>query len=269
MIAKLGGFWNFSRNPHLYFIQEKMLCKRCYLHLTSLSRDREDSMETVFISLLPFIIGSAVVPLQIIINLLLLKSPQQGLLKAIAYVTGMTITRLFQGLIFGWILSGSSTLAEDSNGKNPIIATLLLVLGILLLITAYKKWQGEHDPDDSPPKLLTMLDSLTPVKALGIGIGLPLIAAKLWVFTLSALATIAAAPLDQQTSVFLYLLFILLAESLLLLPILIRILVPARSKQMLAKLSAWLTQNSRPITITVSLIFGLFFLHSGITGLLA
>jgi len=226
-------------------------------------------MESVLVSLLPFIIGSAVVPLQVIIHLLLLKSPNQGLLKAIAYVVGMTITRLFQGLIFGWILSESSTLAEDSNGNNPIIATLLLVLGILLLITAYKKWQGEHDPDDSPPKLLTMIDSLTPIKAFGIGLGLPLIAVKLWVFTLSALATIAAASLERQTSIILYLLFILLAESLLLIPILIRILIPARSKHVLAKLSAWLTQNSRPITITVSLIFGLFFLHSGITGLLA
>ncbi|MGI0487890.1 GAP family protein [Pantanalinema rosaneae CENA516] len=225
-------------------------------------------METLFVSLLPYIIGSAVVPVQIIIGLLLLKSPNQGLLKAIAYVIGMTITRLFQGLIFGWVLSESSAFGEGSNGKNPIISTLLLVLGILLLITAYKKWCGENDPDDPAPKGLTIIDSLTPLKAFGIGLGLPLIAAKLWVFTLSALATIAAAQLNQQSSAIVYLLFILLAESLLLLPILTRILIPKRSKFLLTQLSAWLTNNSRPITIVVSLIFGLFFLHSGISGLL-
>ncbi|MFQ4141885.1 GAP family protein [Chlorogloeopsis sp. ULAP02] len=226
-------------------------------------------METLLISLLPYIIGSAIVPLQIIIGLLLLKSPNQGLFKAIAYVAGMTITRLLQGLIFGLVLSGSSALTEESSGKNSIISTLLLVLGILLLITAYKKWRREDDPDDSPPKVLTMIDSLTPLRAFGIGLGLPLIAAKLWVFTLSALATIASAQLDQLSSTILYLLFILLAESLLLIPILARILIPERSKYLLTELSAWLTKNSRPITIVVSLVFGLFFLHSGISGLVS
>lgn len=226
-------------------------------------------METVLISLLPYIIGSAVVPLQIIIGLLLLKSPKQGLLKAVAYAAGMTLTRLGQGLIFGLILSESAALAEESNGKNPVISTLLLVLGILLLITAYKKWHGEDDPDDSPPKKLTTIDSLTPAKAFGIGLALPLIAAKSWVFTLSALATIAAAQLDPLSSTLVYLLFILLAQSLLLLPILARIFIPERSKSLLNELSAWLTQNSRPITIVISLVFGLLFLSSGITGLLA
>jgi len=226
-------------------------------------------MASLLTSLLPYIIGSAMVPLQIIIGLLLLKSPQQGLLKAIAYVLGMTITRLFQGSIFGWILSESSTLAEETSGKNPVIATLLLVLGILLLITAYKKWRGEVDPDEPSPKILNKIDELTPLMALGIGLTLPLVAAKLWVFTLSALTAIAAAPLDRQSSILAYLLFILLAESLLLLPIVARILFPKRSKSLLTNLSNWLTKNSRSITIWVSLIFGVFFLQSGIRGLLA
>lgn len=226
-------------------------------------------MGTVLISLLPYIIGSAVVPLQIIIGLLLLKSPQQGPLKAVAYVSGMTITRIFQGLLFGVVLSRSGALAGESDGKGPIISTLLLVLGILLLIAAYKKWRREDDPDDASPKGLAKIDGLTPLKALGIGLGLPLIAAKLWVFTLSALATIAAAQLSQPSSAIAYLLFILLAESLLLLPIVIRLVIPEQSKVVLTDLSDWLTRNSRPITITVSLVFGLLFLHSGISGLLS
>jgi hypothetical protein len=223
-------------------------------------------MATLLVSLLPFIIGSALVPLQIIVGLLLLKSPKQGLFKAIAFVSGMTITRLFQGLIFGFILSKSATFAAGNSGKSPIISTLLLVLGILLLIAAYKKWRGVDDADDPPPKWLARIDDLTPLRAFEIGLGLPLIAAKLWVFTLSALATIAAAQLGQPTSAIAYLLFILLAESLLLLPILMRILIPDRSKSVLRKLSAWLTRNNRPITITVSLVFGLLFLYSGING---
>lgn len=226
-------------------------------------------MGTLLISLLPYIIGSAVVPLQIIVGLLMLKSPKQGLFKAIAFVSGMTITRLLQGLIFGFVLSRSTAFADGSSGKSPVISTLLLILGILLLIAAYKKWRKADDPDDPPPKWITTIDGLTPLKAFGIGLALPLIAAKLWVFTLSALATIAAAQLGQPDSAIAYLLFILLAESLLLLPILMRILIPERSTATLLKLSDWLTRNSRPFTITVSLVFGLLFLYSGISGLLA
>lgn len=222
-------------------------------------------MENLLLSLLPFIIGSAVVPLQIILGVLLLQSPQQGLLKAIAFVSGMTLTRILQGLLFGWLLSDAVTAGEG--GKNPILSTLLLVLGLLLLIAAYKKWQREEDLDDAPPKVFRLIDHLTPLKAFGLGFGFPLIAAKLWVFTLSALTTITAAQLGFGASALAYLLFIVLAESLLLLPILARILLPARSQSFLTQLSTGLTRHNRPITIAVSLVFGLFFLHSGLSGL--
>ena len=66
-----------------------------------------------------------------------------------------------------------------------------------------------------------------PLKALVIGVGLPLVGVKLWIFTLGALGTIAEAQLGQPGSTMAYLLFILLAQALLLIPILIRILMPA------------------------------------------
>ena len=94
-------------------------------------------MGSVIVSLLPLIIGSALVPIQIIIVILLLKSPRQGLLKASAYVGGMTTLRLLQGLIFGLILTNSAAAtAEESAGKSPVVSTLLLVLGIFLLYSS-------------------------------------------------------------------------------------------------------------------------------------
>jgi len=226
-------------------------------------------MGSIIVSLLPLIIGSALVPIQIIIDLLLLKSPRQGLLKASAYVGGMTTLRLLQGLIFGLILTGGvSATAEESSGKGPIVSTLLLVLGIFFLITAYKQWRKDDDPDAPPPKWLAMMDSLTPLKAFGLGFGLLLIGAKFWVFTLTAIAVIGEAALGQPTSTLTYLLFVLLAESLLLLPILIRIIIPQQSKSLLEKASAWLTRYNRPIVIIVSLVFGLLFFYQGASGLL-
>ena len=226
-------------------------------------------MGTTFVSLVPLIIGSAVVPVQIIIDILLLKSPRQGLLKAAAYVGGMTTLRLLQGLIFGMILTNSAASStEEGGGKSPIVLTLLLVLGVFLLITAYRVWRKEDDPDAPPPKWLTMIDSLTPLKAFGIGFGMLLIGAKFWVFTLGAIGVIGQAQLGQPSSTVAYLLFVLLAESLLLLPIVIRITIPEGSKSLLETISAWLTRYNRPIMILVSLIFGLLFLYQGASGLL-
>jgi hypothetical protein len=226
-------------------------------------------MGSVIVSLLPFIIGSALVPIQIIIDILLLKSPRQGLFRSTAYVGGITTLRLLQGLVFGLILTNSvSTSTQEDSGKSPIVSTLLLVLGILLLVTAYKQWRKDDDPDAPPPKWLTMIDSITPLKAFGLGFGLLLIGGKFWVFTLGAIGMIGQAQLGQPSSTVAYLLFVLLAESLLLIPILIRIIIPKQSTTLLEKASAWLTQYNRVIIIVVSLVFGIIFLYQGASGLL-
>lgn len=226
-------------------------------------------MGAILLSLLPFIIGSAVVPVQIIIDILLLKNPHRGSLKALAYVGGMTTIRILQGFVFGLILTSSAAASTEANsGKGPVISTLLLLLGIILLITAFKQWSKEDDPDAPPPKWLAMIDNLTPFKAFGIGFGLLAIGAKFWVFTLSALAVIGEAQLGQPENTITYLLFVLLAESLLLLPILIRIFVPSKSKILLDGISTWLMKHNRLIVIAVSLVFGLLFLYQGTSGLL-
>jgi len=143
-----------------------------------------------------------------------------------------------------------------------------MVLGILLLITAYKQWRGEDDPDGPPPKWMTMLDSIKPLKVFGIGAGLVLISGKFWVFTLSAIGVIGEAQLGQTLSIIAFLLFIILAQSLLLLIILVRLFIPGRSKSIMESISAWLTRYNRPIIIAVSLVFGLLFLIQGVSGLL-
>jgi hypothetical protein len=226
-------------------------------------------MGSVIVSLVPLIIGSAVVPVQIIIDILLLKSPRRGLLKASSYVGGITTMRLLQGLVFGLILTGgASTTTEGSSGKGPIVSTLLLVLGIFFLITAYKMWRKDDDPDAPPPKWLAMIESLTLLKAFGIGFGLMLIGAKFWVFTLTALAVISEAKLGQPSSAITYLLFVLLAESLLLLPIMVRIVLPGQSKAILDGISDWLNRYNRVIVVVVSLVFGLLFVYQGASELL-
>ncbi|HNS39522.1 MAG: GAP family protein [Anaerolineae bacterium] len=223
-------------------------------------------MDQIVVSLLPFIIGSALVPLQIIILILLLTGEKQGPLKATAFVLGMTMTRLIQGLLFGLALTGGSGDPADAGGITWVKSTALLLLGILLLSTAYRKWAKEPDPDAPPPKWMTMLDGITPVRAFLFGAGFILIAVKLWVFTLGAISVIGEAQPGQREAIVAFLWYVLLAQSLLILPILIRLLVPSQAGRLLKAFGDWLERYNRQIVIIVSLIFGLYFLYKGVTG---
>jgi hypothetical protein len=187
-------------------------------------------------------------------------------LKASAYVGGYD--DYAPAARAGGLILSKSELADDEQGKSLMVLTLVTVLGILLLVTAYRQWRTEDDPDAPPPKWMAMVDSLTPLKALGFGLGLLLICGKCWVFMLGAIGEIAEAELGQPASTIAFLGFVLLAEILLLLPILIRLALPGQSKNLLASISSWLTQYNRPIVIGVSLVFGLIFLYKGLIGLL-
>lgn len=224
-------------------------------------------MSSVIAPLIPFILGSAIVPLQIIIVILLLTGKDRGPLKAILFVLGMTLARLVQGVLFGLAFTGGSgDPADAAGGVSWIKSTALIILSILLLTTAYKQWTKEPDPDAPPPKWMAMFDNLSLIRAFLYGAGLILIAAKLWVFTLSALSVIGEAQLGQPDSTVAFLWYILLAQSLLIIPILIRLLLPGKAGQWLGAFSAWLEKHNRVIVIIVSLIFGLLFLYQGVIG---
>jgi len=220
-------------------------------------------MEAVIAPLLPFIIGSALVPLQIIVVVLLLTSEKRGPLKAILFVLGMTLVRLAQWGLFGVVLAGDSAGSAERLGLFK--AGLLVALGIMLLVTAYKKWDKDPDPDAPPPKWLTMLDSVTPLRALLLGAGFILVAAKLWVFTLGAISVIGEAGLEQRGSTVAFLLYVLLAQSLLLLPILIRLVLPRQAAGWLRSFGGWLEKYNDPIVMVVSLVFGVLFLYQGLS----
>ena len=217
-------------------------------------------------SLLPLIIGAAVVPVWIIIVLFLLRSPG-GLAKAAAFAAGGILVRLVQGILFGYIL-GSSASSSSESGSNLIVSTLLLVIGLLMLITAFRQWRKEDDPDAPPPKWMATVSGLSTAKAFGMGALLVAIAAKQWVFSLSAIGMIGQAQLSQSENVLWFLFFVLAAESLVLIPIVVYAAAPTQSAKTLAATQDWLGRHNRLIMIAVSLVFGLLFLFKGVTGLI-
>jgi len=223
-------------------------------------------MGEVLINLLPVIVGAALVPLYPIVVLLLLQS-EGGLRKAVAFVAGGVGVRLAQGLLFGAIL-GAAADEHTEDETQLIVSTLLLVVSVLLLVTAYRYWRKEGDPDAPPPQWMASLGGLSAVKAVGAGALYVVIAFKQWVFTLSALSIIFEGYLGNAANITLYLVY-LLATQILVLPILLAYAVaPQRAAGPLQAAHGWLARNNRVIVMIVSLIFGVWFMYKSISGLL-
>ena len=145
-------------------------------------------MGDVLIDLAPLILSATLVPLYPIVALLMLQS-QGGLGKSVAFVSGAVAVRLVQGVFIGLVF-GAVTETYPEYGPAIIASTLLLVVGILLLIAAYKKWRNQPDPDDPPPQWMQAVGGLSARRAVGAGALLVAISVKQWVFTLAAIDVI-------------------------------------------------------------------------------
>jgi hypothetical protein len=223
-------------------------------------------MVEVFVNLLPLIVGAAVVPLYSIVVLILLQS-KGGLLKSIAFVAGGTTVRLVQCILFGLVFRAACEENPES-GPRLLVSTLLLVVGILLLVTAFKQWARQDDPDAPPPQWVTAISGLSALKAVGAGALFVIIAVKQWVFTLSAIGVIGEARLGVAANLGLFLFYVLATQTLVLAPILAYAVAPQQSAKLLKSAQAWLERHNRAIVIVISLIFGAWFLFKGVTGLI-
>jgi len=224
----------------------------------------QQNLGSVLLELMPLMIGAAVAPVSIT-GVLLLLGKQGGLPAGAAFICGACALRLTQGLVFGYILS-SNPAAASATGSNLIVSTLLVVMAILMLITAFKYWDRDDDPDAPPPRWMARLGGLSVPKAFGMGAALLALSAKQWVFTLSAIGVIRTAQLAPPASNGLFLLYVLVAQAFGLVVVIALAVAPRPAGRAVARTRHWLERNNRPVLIAFSLIFGLFFLFKGMTG---
>ena len=222
-------------------------------------------MNDLWTTLLPLILGSALVPAQIIVTILLLRS-HGGRIVAVAWIAGMTVARLAQGVVFGLVLDVGSA-GEASDERGWILSSVLLVLAVVLYATAAKELAGGTDEDAPPPKWMSMVEGVTPGRAFLLGAGLILIGAKLWVFTLGALGAIGDAGLGQPAASVAFVVYVALAQGILIGVVGMAYLLPTRADAILDRVYALLERYNRAIMVAVGLVFGTWFMVMALEGL--
>lgn len=222
-------------------------------------------MSELWRNLVPLVLGSAIVPAPLLVTILLLRSSAW---IAGAWLAGMTAVRLTQGIVYALIFSGSSTAAPDTPaGRAAIFSVVLLILSIALFVTAARQLlAGGGDDDDVPPRWMAMVGSVEAGKTFLLGAGLVAINAKLWVFTLGAIAAIEEADVGRQAGIATYLGFVALVTAPALVALVFRVAAPEPAGALLDRFAGWLQRNNRIILVAISLIFGTWFMLKALKG---
>ena len=239
---------------------------------------------SVLISLVPFIIASVAMPTWILLVVVLLTQAKRRV-EAIAFVSGVTLIRLAQGVLFGLILSTYDVPSVSGGPELEIVVSVLLVSGgILLWAAALQQWLvarsssaavapspeqlellegADNVPGGREPRWRAVVRRITPVKALLLGAVLVTSSPRAWLFTLGAMGVIAQAYLRPSISLAAYLFYVVGANLLIVAPILVS------SSTWFDAAAEWLELHNRTLVIVASLVVGSIFLWRGGIGLVS
>ena len=218
---------------------------------------QEETLD-LLIQLLPLIIGTAVVPSIIILVILFLQS-DRGLIKASAFVGGMVSWRLFMLTIFVYY---SFIFAKLFSLRIPekLHFALLCLFGIILMIVASYLLMKKRNASGTSTNLLKVIDRSNAPMAFAFGVVLMAMGLKHYIFMIGAMQDLERSGILGARWMLAMILFIVAAELLVLIPILIYLLMPDRSEAILGSFKNILDKYSSTITITFCYMVGIFFL---------
>lgn len=217
-----------------------------------------------WVALLSLAVAGALMPGPIVVTTLLLRA-RGGIAAGAAFVAGMTVVRLAQGVAFGILFAAAE--AEGSGDPGTIEAVLLLVLSIAFFIVAGRKAIADDDPDRPPPAWQAKIESMSPGGAFAVGAGYLLLGVKFWAFTLSAIAVIEDAAPGPGPAIAAFVGFVALTQAIPLLIVAAGLVVPERSAAGIGAISGWLERNDRLLVIALGLAFGTWFGLRALRGL--
>ena len=220
-------------------------------------------MSELWLTLLPLIVISTIDPIHLIAVVLILRG--RGPVPALGWVAGATLVRLLQALVFGVLLASAEQATEVAEAPRIVEATLLLALSVLLLVNAVRSILKQPDEDAPTPGWMTMLTGASAGRASVLGMVFTVANPKLWLFTLGAIGAILEADLTAPAAASTFLIFAVLAVSVLLVLIIGRAVAPVPANRVLGAIDAWLQGNLRGIKIVVGLVFGAWFLLNSLT----
>ncbi len=221
-------------------------------------------MHGVLGTLLPLAIAVTISPIPIIAEILLLFS-KKPVAAASAYLVGFVIG---VALILGVLILVANAVDLSKSGPAKGAGTLQLVLGVVLLVAAVRRFRGrpKHDEATPAPKWMNGIGSFTPGKSLGVGTALGAANPKNIAVGVAAAAAISSAGLSTGQTVVSMVVYVIIAAAGVAAPLVVMVSLGDKAKGILDTWKTWLGLNNATVMAVLLLVFGVVLVGKGIAG---
>ena len=220
-------------------------------------------MNAVIGDILPLALAVAISPIPIIATILMLMSPKPrplGLSFLGGWVVGISVA------VVAFTLLGGILPEPETGGSRPVVGTIQLIVGALLLLMAVKQWRGRPGPgeDAELPKWMAAIDTMKPGAALGLALLLSAVNPKNLLLAVAVGASIGRAQLGTGSAAIVIAVFVVIAAVTVAAPVVLYLVAPGKAADVLDEVRAWLVANNAAIMAVLLLVIGTQLLGKGI-----
>jgi threonine/homoserine/homoserine lactone efflux protein len=217
-------------------------------------------------AILPLAVGVAISPVPIIAVVLMLVT-KRARSNGPAFVAGWLAGLAIVGAIVLAIAGGAD--ASDEGEPATWASVLELVLGVLLVLAAGRRWRGRPAAGVEPetPKWMQAIDGFSPVKSLGAGVLLSGLNPKNLMLSIAAGAAIAQTGISSGEQVVAYAVFAVLGTIGVGMPVVLYFVMGERAKGVLERLKTWMGVHNAAIMTVLLLVIGVKLIGSAIGAL--
>jgi hypothetical protein len=216
--------------------------------------------------LLPLAVAIAISVTTIITTVLMLLSPEAKS-RTVGLLVGCLVG--VGGAVALFTLLADLLPRQDSGGSSLAAAVIKMVVGVLLVVLALREWRERRGTGDRAelPKWMAGVDSMTPGKALVLGLLLSAVVPKNLLLALSAGLIVGEAGFSSGRAAVVIVVFTAIATSTVAVPVVAHLVAPARMHGPFERLREWLRDNNVTIMVVVLLVIGVVMIGNSIASL--
>jgi hypothetical protein len=212
---------------------------------------------------LPFAIGIAISPIPIIAIVLILFS-NRATVNGLSFLLGWVLGLAVVGTAV-YLFADAANAATDTTTSDTI-SWGKVVLGVLLLGLARRSFAKRPAPGQAEelPKWMATVETITPIKAVGLAIVLSVVNPKNLVLAVGACAGLGQLSLSTEDAVVALVVFVAVASSSILFAVVYELVGGQRARQTLDHLKEWMTEHNHAVMAVLFLVFGIVLISKGI-----
>lgn len=228
-------------------------------------RGARAALETLILSVLGLGLAIAVCSPVSVVTVIVLLSMPSGRRRAIAFVVGWLLAILVIGAVTLFVFHGQD-FSSHKTTPSRLASAIEIVVGCIVLLASARAFRRrtDHASDAEPPKWLDRLDRTNWLLAVVLGAFM-----LTYSLTIAAALEILKASVSTADAALAVVIFALASIASIVAPIVLVLLAPTRSTEMLTAWRRWLLGNSRTIGLIALMVIGAVLIARGIHDLVA